>query len=170
MSPGGELAITQWSSIAVQMHNSDSGYERYIDDWEDAAEFNGFALSKLRGFIYEESRNIFDTLAAFIAHGVLERFSGVRIGVVENGGSWAHRLLDVFDRVYRKRPYDFSEHPEEVCVQQACARGILDYRAETPNRCLSPRCASSCPTTPSRYMLRSNKRVPAQNRQPQPLA
>jgi predicted TIM-barrel fold metal-dependent hydrolase len=38
----------------------------------------------------------------------------VRIGVVENGGSWAHRLLDVFDRVYRKRPYDFGEHPSDV--------------------------------------------------------
>ena len=71
-------------------------------------------MSKLRGFIYEESRNIFDTLAAFIAHGVFERFPGVRIGVVENGGSWAHRLLDVFDRVYRKRPYEFSEHPSDV--------------------------------------------------------
>lgn len=106
--------LVESSGISVQMHNSDSGYERYVDDWEDAAEFNGFALSKLRGFIYEESRNIFDTLAAFIAHGVFERFPGVRIGVVENGGSWAHRLLDVFDRVYRKRPYDFSEHPSEV--------------------------------------------------------
>jgi predicted TIM-barrel fold metal-dependent hydrolase len=106
--------LVESSGISVQMHNSDSGYERYIDDWEDAAEFNGFALSKLRGFIYEESRNIFDTLAAFIAHGVFERFPGVRIGVVENGGSWAHRLLDVFERVYRKRPYDFSEHPSDV--------------------------------------------------------
>jgi predicted TIM-barrel fold metal-dependent hydrolase len=106
--------LVESSGISVQMHNSDSGYERYIDDWEDSAEFNGFALSKLRGFIYEESRNIFDTLAAFIAHGVFERFPGVRIGVVENGGSWAHRLLDVFERVYRKRPYDFSEHPSDV--------------------------------------------------------
>jgi len=106
--------LVESSGISVQMHNSDSGYERYIDDWEDSAEFNGFALSKLRGFIYEESRNIFDTLAAFIAHGVFERFPGVRIGVVENGGSWTHRLLDVFERVYCKRPYDFSEHPSDV--------------------------------------------------------
>ena len=106
--------LVESAGIAVQMHNSASGYERYVDDWENAAEFNGFALSKLRGFIYEESRNIFDTLAAFIAHGVFERFPGVRIGVVENGGSWAHRLIDVFDRVYRKRPYDFSEHPADV--------------------------------------------------------
>ena len=106
--------LVESSGISVQMHNSDSGNDRYVDDWESPSEFQGFALSKLRGFIYEESRNIFDTLAAFIAHGVFERFPGVRIGVVENGGSWAHRLLDVFERVYRKRPYDFSEHPSDV--------------------------------------------------------
>ena len=103
--------LVESAGISVQMHNSDSGYDRYVDDWESPSEFQGFALSKLRGFIYEESRNIFDTLAAFIAHGVFERFPGVRIGVVENGGSWAHRLMDVFDRVYRKKPGDFSEHP-----------------------------------------------------------
>lgn len=106
--------LVESAGISVQMHNSDSGDERYVDDWESAAEFDGFAMSKLRGFIYEESRNIFDTLAAFIAHGVFERFPGVRVGVVENGGSWAHRLIDVFDRVYRKRPYDFDDHPAEV--------------------------------------------------------
>src|SRR6185437_14348064 len=73
-----------------------------------------FQLTKFRGFIYEESRHIFDTLAAFIAHGVFERFPGLRIGVVENGGSWAQRLMEVFDRVYRKKPKDFSEHPCDV--------------------------------------------------------
>jgi len=68
----------------------------------------------LRGFIYEESRPIFDTLAAFIAHGVFERFPRLRIGVVENGGSWAPRLIDAFDRVYKKQPRNFSEPPSDV--------------------------------------------------------
>ncbi|WP_163765725.1 amidohydrolase family protein [Mycolicibacterium parafortuitum] len=106
--------LVESSGISVQMHNADSGYDRYVDDWESGAEFQGFQLTKLRGFIYEESRHIFDTLAAFIAHGVFERFPGVRIGVVENGGSWAQRLMEVFDRVYRKKPKDFGEHPGDV--------------------------------------------------------
>ena len=56
-------------------------------------------------------------MAAFIAHGVFERFPGLRIGVVENGGSWATRLIDAFDRVYRKKPQSFNEHPADVFRQ-----------------------------------------------------
>jgi predicted TIM-barrel fold metal-dependent hydrolase len=103
------------AGISVQMHNSDSGYDRYMSDWEPGRdEFQGFQLTTLRGFIYEESRPIFDTLAAFIAHGVFERFPRLRIGVVENGGSWAPRLIDAFDRVYKKQPRNFSEPPSDV--------------------------------------------------------
>ena len=86
--------LVESSGISVQMHNSDAGYDRYLSDWEGGEEFQGFQLTTFRGFIYEESRHIFDTLAAFIAHGVFERFPALRIGVVENGGSWAPRLLD----------------------------------------------------------------------------
>ncbi|MET0476027.1 MAG: amidohydrolase family protein [Mycobacterium sp.] len=106
--------LVESSGISVQMHNSDSGYDRYMSDWEPGDEFQGFALTALRGFIYEESRPIFDTLAAFVAHGVFERFPGLRIGVVENGGSWAPRLIDVFDRVYKKQPQKFTESPSDV--------------------------------------------------------
>lgn len=106
--------LVESSGISIQMHNSDAGYDRYLNDWEPGDEFQGFQLTKLRGFVYEESRHIFDTLAAFLAHGVFERFPGLRIGVVENGGSWATRLIDAVDRVYRKKPRDFAEHPAEV--------------------------------------------------------
>ena len=34
--------------------------------------------------------------------------------MVENGGAWVPRLLDVFERVYKKRPSEFSEHPVET--------------------------------------------------------
>ena len=40
--------------------------------------------------------------------------SDVRIGVVENGGSWAPRLLEAFDRVYTKQRGKFSEHPSDT--------------------------------------------------------
>jgi predicted TIM-barrel fold metal-dependent hydrolase len=106
--------VVESSGISIQMHNSDSGYDRYLNDWEPGDEFQGFQLTKFRGFVYEESRHIFDTLAAFIAHGVFERFPALRIGVVENGGSWATRLVDAVERVYRKKPRDFAENPADV--------------------------------------------------------
>lgn len=109
--------LVESAGIAVQMHNSDPGYDKYLSDWESGEEFQGFQLTTFRGFIYEESRHIFDTLAAFVAHGVFDRFPGLRIGVVENGGSWAPRLLEAFDRVYRKKPKEFDRHPVDVFKQ-----------------------------------------------------
>lgn len=109
--------LVENAGIAVQMHNSDPGYDKYLSDWESGEEFQGFQLTTFRGFIYEESRHIFDTLAAFVAHGVFDRFPGLRIGVVENGGSWAPRLLEAFDRVYRKKPKSFDRHPVDVFKQ-----------------------------------------------------
>jgi predicted TIM-barrel fold metal-dependent hydrolase len=38
----------------------------------------------------------------------------LRIGVVENGGAWVPRLLDCFDRVYKKMPARFDEHPSDT--------------------------------------------------------
>lgn len=103
------------AGIPLMMHNADSGYDRYMSDWEGGRdEFQGFALTIFRGFIYEESRAIFDTLASFVGHGLFERFPGLRVGVVENGGAWVGRLLDAFERVYKKRPAEFSEHPCET--------------------------------------------------------
>lgn len=109
--------LVENAGISVQMHNSDPGYDKYLSDWESGEEFQGFQLTTFRGFIYEESRHIFDTLAAFVAHGVFDRFPGLRIGVVENGGSWAPRLLEAFDRVYRKKPKEFDRHPVDVFKQ-----------------------------------------------------
>lgn len=103
------------SGVALMMHNSDSGYDRYMSDWEGGrSEFQGFALTVFRGFVYEESRAIFDTLASFVGHGLFSRFPELRVGVVENGGAWAPRLFEVFDRVYKKRPAEFDEHPADT--------------------------------------------------------
>jgi len=103
------------AGIPVMMHNADSGYDRYATDWEPGRdEFQGFDQTLFRAFLYEESRHIFDTLAAFIAHGLFQRFPRLRVGVVENGGAWVPRLLDCFDRVHKKMPGRFDEHPSDT--------------------------------------------------------
>jgi predicted TIM-barrel fold metal-dependent hydrolase len=103
------------AGIPVMMHNADSGYDRYATDWEPGRdEFQGFDQTLFRAFLYEESRHIFDTLAAFVAHGLFQRFPRLRVGVVENGGAWVPRLLDCFDRVHKKMPGRFDEHPSDT--------------------------------------------------------
>ena len=90
-------------------------YDRYATDWEPGRdEFQGFNQTVFRSFLYEESRHIFDTLAALVGHELFTRFPRLRVGVVENGGAWVPRLLDCFDRVYKKMPGRFDEHPSDT--------------------------------------------------------
>ena len=105
----------QDAGIPVLMHNCDSGYDRYTRDWEGGgSEYLPFQPDAFRTIVYEEARWIFDAMAAFVAHGLFARNPGVRIGVVENGGAWVPRLMDVFDRVHKKMPDEFDEHPADT--------------------------------------------------------
>lgn len=107
-------ARVQHHGVPVFMHACDSGYDRYSRDWEGAgAEYQPFKPDAFKTIVYEDARSILDTCAALVAHGVFERHPGVRVGVVENGGNWVPRLLDLFDAVYKKMPGEFAEHPAE---------------------------------------------------------
>lgn len=102
----------QTLGIPVFMHNCDSGYDRYTRDWEgSASEYLPFQPDAFRTILYEDARPILDTCAALVAHGVFTRHPGVRVGVVENGGSWVPRLLDLFERVQKKMPSSFATDP-----------------------------------------------------------
>lgn len=103
--------------IPVLMHACDSGYDRYTRDWEGAsAEYLPFQPDAFRTVLYEDARSILDTCAALVCHGVFERNPGVRVGVVENGGSWVPRLLDLFRRVQKKMPDEFASDPVQQFV------------------------------------------------------
>lgn len=105
---------TQELGIPVMMHASDSGYDRYASDWEGGRdEFLPFNPDAFR-LLVEDSRPIHDTICALIAHGMLERNPGVRIGVIENGTSWVPGLLRNLERVHHKVPREFAEDPIET--------------------------------------------------------
>lgn len=104
----------QEAGIPVLMHACDSGYDRYTRDWEGAgAEYLPFQPDAFRTVVYEDARSILDTCAALVCHGVFERNPGVRVGVVENGGTWVPRLIDLFQRVQKKMPSEFASDPVE---------------------------------------------------------
>lgn len=96
------------------MHACNYGYDRYTRDWEGAgAEYLPFQHDAFRTVVYEDARSILDTCVALVCHCVFERNPGVRIGVVENGGSWVPRLVDLFRRVRKKMPGEFASDPVE---------------------------------------------------------
>jgi predicted TIM-barrel fold metal-dependent hydrolase len=109
-------ARVQESGLVIAMHASDSGYQRYANDWEGSEA--GFTVFKQSSFgIALMPRPITDTVLSAICHGMLTRFPNVRLMSVENGGSWVQPALKELDSVYKKVPQDFAEHPRETFLR-----------------------------------------------------
>jgi predicted TIM-barrel fold metal-dependent hydrolase len=99
--------------ILVAMHSSDSGYERYTNDWMGSdSEMLPFQPQAFR--MLSQWRPIEDAVGALICHGALSRFPELKVAVIENGSSWVEPLLNSFKDLYKKMPQDFLEDPVEV--------------------------------------------------------
>ena len=99
--------------VLVAMHSSDSGYERYTNDWMGSdTEFLPFQPQAFR--MLSQWRPVEDAVAALICHGALSRFPQLKVAVIENGSSWVEPLLRNLADVYKKMPQDFLEDPVAV--------------------------------------------------------
>ncbi len=100
--------------VLVAMHSSDSGYQRYVDDWTGSNnEYTPFANQSAFSLI-GLWRPIEDSVAALICHGALSRFPELKIAVIENGSSWVEPLLKSLKNAYKKMPQTFLEDPIKV--------------------------------------------------------
>jgi predicted TIM-barrel fold metal-dependent hydrolase len=101
------------ADILVAMHSSDSGYDRYTNEWTGSADemlpFKPQAFGML-----SQWRPVEDAVAALICHGALSRFPALKVAVIENGSSWVDPLLRNLSDVYKKMPQDFLEDPVDV--------------------------------------------------------
>jgi predicted TIM-barrel fold metal-dependent hydrolase len=95
------------------MHSSDSGYERYTNEWMGStSEFLPFHPQAFR--MLAQWRPVEDAVAALICHGALSRFPDLKVAVIENGSSWVEPLLRNLADVFKKMPQDFLEDPVAV--------------------------------------------------------
>jgi len=107
-------ARVQEAGVLVALHASDSGYQDYLNTWEGTTgEYVAFR-PKTFAYVADGGRTIQDTLASAICHGMLDRFPGVRLISVENGGQWAHTLAKNLELAHRKMPNEFPTHPLDV--------------------------------------------------------
>jgi predicted TIM-barrel fold metal-dependent hydrolase len=101
------------NDILVAMHSSDSGYERYADDWMGGkGEMLPFQPQAFR--MLQAWRPIEDAVSAMVCHGALSRFPELKVAVIENGSSWVQPLLTAMKDLYKKMPQDFAENPVDV--------------------------------------------------------
>lgn len=103
--------------VLVAMHASDSGYERFANEWmgndSEMLPFQPQAFRMLAAW-----RPVEDSVSALICHGALSRFPELKLAVVENGSSWVAPLLGSLADVYKKMPQDFIEDPVTVFKRQ----------------------------------------------------
>ena len=111
-----------WSKVAeakllVGMHSSDSGYQKYLNEWEGIR--NGEMLpfvtpSGFQQIMHHFSRPVVDTVSSLIGHGLCSRFPTLRFAPVENGSSWVRPVLEALEHAYVFAPNSFDENPVEV--------------------------------------------------------
>jgi predicted TIM-barrel fold metal-dependent hydrolase len=106
-------AKVQEHGLLVAMHSSDSGYDRYTNDWTGGSgEFLPFQPMAFR--MLSTWRPIEDAVGSFIAHGCLSRFPDLKVAVIENGSTWVRPLMENLKAAYKKKPQEFLEDPVMV--------------------------------------------------------
>ncbi|MGH9004121.1 MAG: amidohydrolase family protein, partial [Acidimicrobiia bacterium] len=109
--------LVQERDVVVGMHASDSGYQRYLNEWEGVPddEFTPFTGgSAFAAITHAGYRAITDTIASAIGHGLCTRFPGLKIAPVENGSSWVRPLIHDMESAYAFEPRLFEEDPVAV--------------------------------------------------------
>ena len=105
------------ADILVGMHASDSGYQRYLNEWEGVRDGEMTPFKGGSGFqaiVGHQGRPIIDTVASLIGHGLCSRFPTLRFTPVENGSNWVRPLLNDMEHAWEFSPNAFEEHPVEV--------------------------------------------------------
>ncbi len=104
------------AGILVGMHASDSGYQRYTNEWEGVRDemtpFKGG--SGFQAITGHQGRAIIDTVASLVGHGLCSRFPTLRFAPVENGSNWVRPLLSDMEHAWATNPHMFDENPVEV--------------------------------------------------------
>jgi predicted TIM-barrel fold metal-dependent hydrolase len=109
--------LVEEEGVVVGMHASDSGYQKWINQWEGYSdgEFQPFAgFSPFAAIFTAQHREITDTVSSAIGHGLCTRFPKLKIMPVENGSAWVRPLIETLEEVHHFQPRLFEENPVEV--------------------------------------------------------
>jgi predicted TIM-barrel fold metal-dependent hydrolase len=109
--------IVQDADVVVGMHASDSGYQRYLNEWEGIRDDEFTPFSGGSGFAAITGaghRSIIDTVASAIGHGLCSRFPRLKIAPVENGSGWVRPIIHDMEGAYATNPHMFDEDPVMV--------------------------------------------------------
>jgi predicted TIM-barrel fold metal-dependent hydrolase len=90
----------------------DAGYGFLLEQWGVDPEFKAFRIPAL--FQLLTMSPISDTVASFLADGVLLRFPRIRLATIENGGDWVRPLFAKLTKAWKMRRPMWQEDPRET--------------------------------------------------------
>ena len=130
-----------WAKVAeadvlVGLHASDSGYQRYINEWEGVRDGEMLPFKGRSAFAFvigHFSRPVVDSVISLIGHGLCTRFPTLRFAPVENGSNWVRPVLDALEHGYHFSPRDFEEDPVEVFKRNIYVHPF--HEEDTPGLC-----------------------------------
>ena len=109
------------ADVLVGMHASDSGYQKYTNEWEgrppDCVMLpfernpNQFAFASLR----EGPSPVVDAVASIIGHQLAYRFPRLKFAPVENGSGCGASLLERMAKAYERSPELVPRRPRPRC-------------------------------------------------------
>ena len=106
--------------LVVGMHSGDSGYTRYLNEWEGLGDQEMSIAKNARRAepaftaLSSEKDNLVDAMASIIGHGLATRFPKLRFMPVEFASSWVRPFYTKLQRVYDRSAVLFDENPVEV--------------------------------------------------------
>jgi predicted TIM-barrel fold metal-dependent hydrolase len=101
------------AGLAVGVHGGDGGMSAYVANWEPTGSMEAFRSTPF-SMIAGHEKQIFDTMAAFVCHGLYDRFPNLRVATIENGGGWVAHLVHELELTYGKMPQEFRRDPVET--------------------------------------------------------
>ena len=118
-SPGDPMFDPFWAraneaGILIGYHGMSNCYMDWLEAWGEQGAFDFQDSSFMEVVGYNMKRQMSDTMAALICHGVFYRFPNLRFMTVESGSDWVGSLLMELRRVDGMLPNAFPSDPVEA--------------------------------------------------------
>ncbi|MCU1375059.1 MAG: amidohydrolase 2 [Actinomycetia bacterium] len=102
------------AGITVALHGGSNSYDDHQREWDARGKSQAFFGTAMGSYIAGSHRDIADTVAAMVWGGLFERFSRLRIAVIENGSDWLGTTMKKLDMGFHQRPGELSMLPSET--------------------------------------------------------
>jgi predicted TIM-barrel fold metal-dependent hydrolase len=93
-------ARVEEAGIVTAVHIGVSGYNDWFGAaWGEKPRASEQTMSPFQYLTCFGTRPIMDTMAAFVLHGLYERFPALKVASIENGSAWVPGLLQALDKL-----------------------------------------------------------------------